>query len=116
MRPVAASSEGKPSEASSIWMSRVSSSKKRITLAGLPRNLARKSGLCVAMPGRTGVEVTLSRHVAAQRHQHRRAKGKFVGAQEGGDQHIAAGPQTAIAAQAHAPPQTVLHQHLLRFR
>ena len=64
---------------------------------------------------RTGVEVTLARHVAAQRHQHRGAKGEFVGAQQRGDQHIAASAQSAIATQAHASAQAVLHQHLLRF-
>ena len=65
---------------------------------------------------RTGVEMTLARHVAAQRHQHRGAKGKFIRAQQRRDQHIATGAQATIAAQAHASPQTVLHQHLLRFR
>ena len=60
--------------------------------------------------------MTLASHVAAQRNQHGGAKGKFIGAQQRGDEHITAGAQPTVAAQAHTAPQAVLHQHLLRFR
>ncbi len=65
--------------------------------------------------GRTGVEVTLPRHVAADRDQHRGAEGVFVRAEHRGDQDIARRLQAAIAAQTHAAAQAVGQQRLLRF-
>ena len=50
VRPVAAASDGRPSVASNCRTSAASSSKNRTTCSGLPRNFARNSGLCVAIP------------------------------------------------------------------
>ena len=46
-------------------------SKNLTTCSGFPRNFARSSGFWVAIPGRAGIEVTLSCHVAAERRRER---------------------------------------------
>ena len=63
---------------------------------------------------RTGVEMTLPRHVAAYRDQHRGAEGEFVGAEQRSHQNVARGGQTTVHPQPHAAAQTVVPQHLLR--
>ena len=50
VRPMASGSEGRPSLARSCRISSASSLKRRTTCSGLPRNFARRSGRCVAMP------------------------------------------------------------------
>src|SRR5262249_46242765 len=63
---------------------------------------------------RTGIQVTLPSHIAAERHEHRCAKGKLVSPKQCRDQNIASRGQTAIGAQTHTSAHAVLHQHLLR--
>ena len=65
--------------------------------------------------GGTGVEMTLARHVAAERDQDRGAEGEFVGAEESGDDDVARGAQAAVGAQTHAAAEAVVNEHLLRF-
>ena len=65
--------------------------------------------------GGAGIEVALPRHVAAQRYQYRRAEGKFVGAQQRRDEHIARGGDASVHPQPHPAAQAVMPQHLLRF-
>ena len=64
-------------------------------------------GLLGSDAGGAGIEVTLARHVAADGDEHRGAKGKFIRAEHGGDEDIARGLETAIAAQAHAAAQAL---------
>src|SRR5712691_9515713 len=64
--------------------------------------------------GWTGVEVALARHIAAQRHQSRRAKAKFLRAQHGRHDHVPPRFKAAIDAHFHTPAQPVAHEHLLR--
>ena len=65
--------------------------------------------------GGTGIEVTLARHVAAERHQHRCTKSEFIGAQQRSDHDVARRAQAAVGAQTHASAKPVVNQHLLRF-
>ena len=67
-------------------------------------------------PHRAGVEVALARHLAAHGDHRRGAKAVLISAEQGGDDHIAAGVEAAVDAQRHAPAQAVHHQHLLRLR
>ena len=81
----------------------------------LAAELGAQLGLLRGDAGGTGVEVTLPRHVAAERDQHRGAEGVFVRAEHRGDEDVARGAQAAVAAQTHAAAQTIVQQHLLRF-
>ena len=59
--------------------------------------------------------MALAHHDAAHRDQRRGGKTEFFGAQQSGDDHIAAGLQFAVGLHADAAAQIVQHQHLLRF-
>ena len=52
--------------------------------------------------GRTGIEMTLARHVAPDRHQCRRPECELLSAQQGSDQEVSTGLQTAVCSAA--PP------------
>ena len=62
---------------------------------------------------RAGIEVALTRHVATDRHQHCRAEGEFIRAQQRRHQYIARSRDAAIHPQTHPAPQAVEAQHLL---
>ncbi len=64
---------------------------------------------------RAGVQVALAHHDAAHRDQRRGGEAELLGAQQRGDDHIAAGLQLAVGLHADAAAQIVHHQHLLRF-
>ncbi len=66
--------------------------------------------------GRAGVEMTLSSHITTQGHQHRRAKGEFVSAEQSGDQNVASIAEAAVHAQTYSAAQSVVPQHLLHLR
>src|SRR5208337_3522980 len=70
--------------------------------------------LCSDASG-TGVEVTLPRHVTANRNQDGGAESKLISAEQSGDQDIAPGQQPAVDPQSHTPAQAVVPQHLLGF-
>src|SRR5689334_9958901 len=61
---------------------------------------------------RTGVEMTLTRHITAQRDQHRRAEAELFSTEQSSDNHIASGLEASIDAHAHPLTQTVLYKHL----
>jgi len=68
---------------------------------------------------RAGVEVALAHHDAALHHQRRGGEAELIGAQQGADDHIAAGLHLAVGLHADAPAQAapaqaVQHQRLLR--
>ena len=66
-----------------------------------------------ADPHRTGVRVALAHHDAAHGHQRGGADTELLGAQHGGDHHVAAGLDAAVGAQRHVVAQAVQGQHLL---
>src|SRR5690242_6438466 len=65
--------------------------------------------------GGAGVEMTLARHVAAERHQRGSSKSELFCAKQRSNNYVAAGAQTAIDAHTNTAAQAVAHQRLLRF-
>ena len=63
--------------------------------------------------GRTGVEVALARHVAADRDERRGPEPELLGAEQRRDEQVAAGLQAAVGAQRDAVAQAVAQQHLV---
>ena len=65
--------------------------------------------------GRTGVEVALARHVAADRDQRRRPEGELLGTEQRRDQQVPPGLEAAVGAQRDAVAEIVPEQHLVDF-
>ncbi len=64
---------------------------------------------------RAGIGMALPHHDAAHGHQRGRADAEFLGAENGGDDNIAAGLDATIGAQPYPVAQTVERQHLVHF-
>ena len=64
-------------------------------------------------PGRTRVEVALARHVAADRDERRGPERELLGAEERGDEQVAAGLEAAVGAQRDPVAQVVAEQDLV---
>ena len=64
-------------------------------------------------PGRTGVEVALAGHVAADRDERRGPERELLGAEQRGDQQVATGLEPAVGAQRDAVAQVVAEQDLV---
>ena len=67
-------------------------------------------------PHRTGVEMTLAHHDAAQGDQRTRGEAHLLGTEQSGDHHIPPGLQSSVGLQDHAAAQVVHHQGLVSFR
>ncbi len=63
---------------------------------------------------RAGVEVADAHHDAAHRHQRRGGEAEFLGPEQGGDDHVAAGLQLAVGLDDDARAQVVEHEGLVR--
>ena len=61
-----------------------------------------------------GVEVAFAHHDAAHGDERHGGETEFLGAEQGGDYHVAAGLELAVGLHADAAAQVVEHQHLLR--
>ena len=66
--------------------------------------------------GWAGIQVTLTRHIAAERDEAGGAKAKFFRAKHSANHHIASGFEATIDAHFHTPAQSIVQQHLLRLR
>src|SRR5258708_4062181 len=64
--------------------------------------------------GRTGIQMALPRHIAAQHHQHSRTESVLISAEEGRDQDVPRRGETAVCTQPDASTHPVLNQYLLR--
>src|SRR5258706_10186456 len=64
---------------------------------------------------RTGVQVTDAHHDAAETHQRRRSKAKFLCSQQGRNHHIATGLELAVGFQNDAAAEIIEDQSLVRF-
>ena len=89
--------------------------KKLMTCSGWPGELLAQLRILRRDAHRTGVQMALAHHDAAHRDQRRGREAEFLGAQQRGDRHIAAGLQLAVGLHADAAAQIVHHQDLLRF-
>ena len=114
MRPTISSSVRKPSCA---MISRTSCAMKRMkltTCSGLPANFSRSSRVLRGDADRAGVEVADAHHDAADRDQRRRREAELLGAEQRGDDDVAAGLQLAVGLDDDAAAQVVEHQRLVR--
>ena len=112
-RPIASSSERRPSEARISRTSSATKKKKLTTCSGVPLKRLRSSGSCVAMPDRARVQVAGAHHDAAGRDQRRRREAHLVGAEHRRDHDVAAGLQLAVGLHDDARAQVVEQQRLL---
>ena len=83
---------------------------------GLALELLAQFGILRGNADRTGVEVALAQHDAAQGDQGRGGEAEFFRAQKRGDHDIAPGLQLAVSLHADAAAQVVHQQNLLGFR
>ena len=88
-------------------------SKKFTTNSGLPLNRSRSSGFWVATPDRAGVQVADAHHDAARHHQRGGGEAELLGAEQRGDDHVAAGLQLAVGLDDDPVAQAVAQQRLL---
>ena len=63
--------------------------------------------------GRTGVEVTLAGHVAADRDERRGPERELLGAEQGGDEQVAPGLEAAVGPERDPVAQVVAQQDLV---
>src|SRR5882757_4728410 len=82
-------------------------------MLGLAAELCPQLRLLSSDAGRTGVQVALPSHVAAQHDQHRGSEGELVSSEQCRNQDIACSSKAAVGAQTDASTHSVLHQHLL---
>ncbi len=111
---MAACKLGRPRSASRRCKSSAMFMKKLHHVLGLAAELRAQLWLLCRDACRTGVEMALARHVAAQRNQHSGTERKFVSAEQRGDENVAGGGEPAIGAQTHAATQSIGAQNLLR--
>src|SRR5579864_1332468 len=83
-------------------------------MLGLTLELLAQHRILRGNADRASVEMTLAHHDATHRNQRGGGKTKFLGAQERGDDHIAAGLQLAIGLYADTAAQIVEQENLLR--
>ena len=74
---------------------------------GLAAEFRAQIGPLCGDASRTGVEVTLAGHVAAERYEDGGAEGIFVGSEERGDEYVAGSAEASIAAQADAAAKSI---------
>ena len=80
----------------------------------LARELLAQSRILRRDAGRAGVEVADAHHDAADRHQRRGGKAELLGAEQRGDDDVAAGLELAVGLDGDAAAQVVQHQRLVR--
>ena len=98
-------------------ISRTSCAMKRMkltTCSGLPANFSRSCGSCVATPTGQVLRVADAHHDAARGHQRRGREAELLGAEQRGDDDVAAGLQLAVRFDGDAAAQVVQHQRLMR--
>ena len=89
--------------------------KKLMTCSGCPWKRWRKSRVLRGNADRTGVQMALAHHDAADRDERRGCESELFGAEQRGDHDVATGLQLAVGLNANAAAQIVEQQHLLRF-
>ncbi len=83
-------------------------------LAACRVNFLRSSRILRGDADRAGVQVADAHHDAADRHQRRRGEAELLGAEQRGDDDVAAGLQLAVGLDRDAAAQVVQHQRLVR--
>ena len=88
--------------------------KKLIDELGLAGELLAQLRILRRDADRAGVEVADAHHDAARDDERRGGEAEFLGAEQRGDDDVAAGLQLAVDLHDDAVAQVVQHQHLLR--
>ena len=112
-RPIMSSNLRKPSSAMTRRTSSATKVRKRTTYSALPWNRFRRSGSCVAMPTGQVPRWHFRMRMQPSADQGRRAEAEPLGAQQGADHHVAAGPHLAVALHEDAVAEAVEHERLL---
>ena len=83
--------------------------------SGSPVKFLRKSRVLRGDADRAGVQMADAHHDAAERHERRGGEAEFLGAEQRGDDHVAAGLQLAVGLDRDAAAEIVQHERLVRF-
>ena len=113
LRPIISSSVRKPSWAISSRTSSATNWKKLTTCSALPRELLAELRVLGGDADRAGVEVADPHHDAAHDDQRGGGEAVLLGAQERGDDHVAAGLQLAVGLDDDPVAEPVQDQRLL---
>ena len=111
--PIASSRVRKPSSASSSRTSSAMYSKNVTTNSGLPVKRCAQHGVLRGDADRAGVEVADPHHDAARHDQRRGGEAELLGAEQRGDDDVAAGLQLAVGLHDDPVAQAVEQQRLL---
>jgi len=79
-------------------------------------NRSRNRGSCVATPTGQVFKLADAHHDAAEHHERRGGKTKFLRAQQRGHGHVAAGLHLAVRLDVNAAAEIVQHERLVGFR
>ena len=82
---------------------------------GLAGELLPQFGVLGGHAYRAGVQMALAHHDAPERDQRGGGETELLGAEQGGDDHVAAGPQPAVGLEHDAAAQIVEHEGLVGF-
>ena len=104
---------GRPTAASSRRRSSAIASDEALDVVGRAGELGPQVLALGGDAGRAGVEVALAGHVAADRDERRGPERELLGAEERGDEQVAAGLEPAVGAQRDAVAQVVAEQDLV---
>ena len=96
---------------------RLLSNKKQVVhdVLGLAMKLLSQLGVLRCNPHRTGVQVTLTHHDAAQRDQRCRRKSDFFGTEQRPDHDVATCLDAAVCLEGHSTAKIIHHQGLVGF-
>ncbi len=112
-RPIASSSERKPSSARYSRTSSAMNSMKLTTNSGLPLKRSPQHRVLGRDAHRAGVEVADAHHDAARHHERRGCEAELLRAQQRADDDVAAGLELAVDLHDDAVAHAVEHERLL---
>ena len=115
VRPTISLSLRKPSWAMISRTSCAMNFMKFTACSGSPVKFLRSTRILRGDADRAGVEMADAHHDAAERDERRGGETEFLGAEQRGDDHVAAGLQLAVRLDGDAAAQIVQHQRLVRF-
>ena len=113
LRPIISSMVRKPSSAISSRTSWATNWKKLTTCSALPAELLAELGVLGGDADRAGVEVADPHHDAAHDDQRGGGEAVFLGPEQSGDHHVAAGLHLAVGLDDDPVAELVEHERLL---
>ena len=113
LRPIISSTVRKPSSAISSRTSSAMNMKKLTTCSALPSELFAELRVLCGDADRAGIEVADPHHHATHHHERRGREAVLLGAQEGGNDDVAAGLQLTVGLDDDPVAELVQNQGLL---